>query len=134
MAAAVVEGLNMHEIFTADRIGYADPTEHPREGYDPKVMFIGTRFDNLRIGGYALEVALDLGLCSPDGDRYPAKSCFDDERFLAAVANQYRRMADEKCLPAWQKDRQIPNWVRERYPWDNSNANRQQKALSYVPW
>ncbi len=128
-SAAVVEGLNIHDVLTADRIVAQISTEHPREGYDPKVTFIGTRFENLRIGGHSLEVLLDLALCSPDGDRYPAKSCFDEERFLAAVAQQYRRMADEKCLPAWQKDRQIPNWVRERYPWDNSNANRQQKGV-----
>lgn len=129
VATSVVEGVNIHDILTADRLVSQIATEHPREGYDPKVTFIGTRFDNLRIGGYPLDVALDLGLCSPGGDRYPAKSCFEDESFLAAVAEQYRRMADEKCLPAWQKDRQIPNWVRERYTWDNSNANRQQKGV-----
>jgi hypothetical protein len=129
VATSAIEGLNVHDILTADRIVSQIATEHPREGYDPKVTFIGTRFDNLRIGGYALDVTLDLGLCSPQGDRYPTKSCFDDERFLAAVAEQYRRLSDEAVLPVWQKDRQIPNWVRERYTWDNSNANRLLKGV-----
>ena len=128
VATSVLEGVNVHDILTADRIVTQIATEHPREGYDPKVTFIGTRIENLKVGGYSIEIALDLSLCSPGGDRYPTKSCFDDERFLAAVVEQYRRMSDEKCLPAWQKDRQIPNWVRERYTWDNSNANRQQKG------
>jgi hypothetical protein len=130
LATVAVEGLNVHDILTADRVVSQIATEHPREGYEPKVTFIGTRFDNLRIGGYPLEVDLDLGLCSPGGsDRYPAKSCFDDERFLAAVAEQYRRMADEKSLAPWVKDRQIPNWVRARYTWDNSQAKRQEKGF-----
>jgi hypothetical protein len=129
VASSVVEGINVHDVLTADRVVSQIAAEHPREGYDPKVTFVGTRFENLRVGGYALDVSLDLGLCSPNGDRYPSKPCFDDERFLTAVGEQYRRMTDEKCIPAWQKDRQIPNWVRERYTWDNSNASRQQKGV-----
>jgi len=130
LATVAIEGLNVHDILTADRVVSQIATKHPREGYEPKVTFIGTRFDNLRIGGFPLDIALDLGLCSPGGgDRYPAKSCFDDERFLAAVAEQYRRMTDEKCLPAWQKDKQIPDWVRARYAWDNSEAKRREKGF-----
>jgi len=128
-ATSVVEKVNIHDVFTVDRIVTQIATEHPREGYDPKVTFVGTRFENLQIGGYALEVSLDLNLCSPQGDRYPATSCFDDKRFLASVAEQYRRVSDEKCIPAWQKDREIPNWVRERYTWDNANLQRKGVVL-----
>ena len=85
LATVAIEGLNVHDILTADRVVSQIATKHPREGYEPKVTFIGTRFDNLRIGGFPLDIVLDLGLCSPGGggDRYPARSCFDDERFLS---------------------------------------------------
>jgi len=130
LATAAVEGLNVHDILTADRVVSQIATEHPREGYDPKVTFIGTRFDNLRIGGFPLEVALDLNLCSPGGaERFPGRSCFDDERFLKAVGEQYHRMSDEKRLPQWMKDREIPGWVRARYAWDNSQATLQEKGF-----
>jgi hypothetical protein len=129
VATVAVEGVNVNDVLTVDRVVSQIVTHHPREGYEPKVSFIGTRFDNLRVGGYSLEVELNLGLCSPEGDRYPARACFEDERFLAAVAEQYRRMADEKSLPAWMKNRQIPNWVRARYAWDNSSAKRQDKGF-----
>lgn len=129
LATVAVEGLNVVNVLTADKVVMQISAEHPAEGYEPKVSFIGTHFENLRIGGYRAEPVLDLGLCSQGGSRYPAKSCFEDDRFLASVAEQYRRILDEKCLPAWAKDRQIPEWVRGRYTWDNSQARRQEKGF-----
>jgi len=129
LASVAVEGLNVLDILTADKIVMQISAEHPAEGYEPRVSFIGTRFENLRIGGYSADPVIDLGLCSPGGSRYPAKSCFEDERFLATVAEQYRRMLDEKCQPTWVKERQIPDWVRARYTWDNSQARRQEKGF-----
>jgi hypothetical protein len=129
LATSAVENINVHDILTVDRVVTQIATEHPREGYEPRVSFIGTRIDNLRVSGHPLEVVLDLGICSQNGDRYPATSCFKDERFLAAVGEQYRRMGDEKCLPPWMTNRQIPDWVRSRYAWDNSEATRQEKGF-----
>jgi hypothetical protein len=127
LATTAIEGLNVLDILTADRVVCQIVTEHPREGYDPKVTFIGTRFDNLRIGGFPLEVELDLNLCSPGGaGRYPAQPCFSDDRFLKAVGEQYQRMTD---VPEWVKDKAIPDWVRARYAWDDSEATRQEKGV-----
>jgi hypothetical protein len=128
LSTVAIEGVNVHDILTVDRVVTQISTQHPREGYEPKVTFIGTRFDNLRVAGQPLEVPLNLDLCGR-GDGYPKQSCFEDERFLAAAGEQYRRMADEKCLPAWMKDRQIPDWVRARYTWDNSEAKRREKGF-----
>ena len=128
LVTSTIEGLNVLEIVTADRVVAQISTEHPREGYIPKVTFAGTRFENLRIAGCPVEPVLNLGLCSPDGDAYPKKPCIDDERFLSAVTDQYRRCGDEKGLAAWIKDRKIPDWVRERYTWDNSKAKRDEKG------
>jgi len=130
LATVAMEGLNVLDIVTADRVVVQIATEHPREGYEPKVSFTGTRFENLRVAGHKIDVELDLELCSPGGgEKYPVRPCIQDEHFLAAVAEQRRRMIDERTIPAWQKDKQVPNWVRELYAWDNSAAQREAQGF-----
>jgi len=53
LATSVIEGLNVGEIFLADRVVAQIITDHPATAgkYAPRINFIGTRFDNLRIGG-----------------------------------------------------------------------------------
>jgi len=73
-------------------------TEHPmKEGYVPKVTFLGTRFENLRVGGYPVEVELDLGICGekPKDDRPYLK----DRGFLDRVQRQLDGIASAKGLP-----------------------------------
>jgi hypothetical protein len=69
-ATAAIEGLNILDVVTADRIvarlsssfeepppGEPKPTEpKPTEG---KVLLIGSKFENLRIAGYPVDVELD---------------------------------------------------------------------------
>lgn len=131
LATSAVEGLNVLDVITADRIVAQISTEHPSVGYNPKVTFIGTRFDNLRIAGCPLEPTLDLNLCGQplEPGQFPEKSIFEDERFLAAVAGQYGRMSDARSLPDWVRDKKIPAWVRERYAWDNSEGKRAEAGI-----
>ncbi len=58
LVTSVVEGLNVLEVVTADRVIGQIATHHPREGYVPRVHFLGTRFENLRIAGHPVEVHL----------------------------------------------------------------------------
>jgi hypothetical protein len=64
LVTAVVEGLNVLDVVTADRVVAQISTEHPRRGYGyiPKVNFLGTRFENLRIAGRKIEPRLNLDL------------------------------------------------------------------------
>jgi hypothetical protein len=98
LSTSVLEGFNVLDILTADRVVAQVSTEHPMtEGHVPKVTFLGTRFENLRIGGYKVEVELDLGICGnkPEGDR----PYLEDSAFLDRVERQLDRMADTKDLP-----------------------------------
>ncbi|HZQ19831.1 MAG TPA: hypothetical protein VFA90_14015 [Terriglobales bacterium] len=117
LASSVVEGLNILDVIVVDRVVSQIATEHPREGYDPKVTFIGTQFQNVKIGGYAVEPVLNLNLCQqavgPDG--FPKTCLFEDQQFLATVEKQYRDLTASKNIPAW---------VRERYTWDNAQRAR----------
>src|ERR1700728_1102099 len=49
LATAVIEGFNVFDVVTADRIVAQISTEHPLDGYVPEVTFLGTRFENLQI-------------------------------------------------------------------------------------
>jgi len=98
LSTSVLEGFNVVDILTADRVVAQVSTEHPMtQGHVPKVTFLGTRFENLRIGGYPVEVELDLGICGskPEGDR----PYLEDIDFLKRVERQLDGIADAKGLP-----------------------------------
>ena len=98
LTTAVVEGLNVMDVVTADRVVGQISTDHPPVGYVPKVTFLGTRFDNLRIAGHPVKLDLDLHVVGPkpDGDApYTA-----DSAFMGRVAAQYQRIRSHQDLPA----------------------------------
>jgi len=98
LSTAVLEGFNVVDIITADRVVAQVSTEHPMvEGHVPTVTFLGSRFENFRIGGVPVEVELDLGICGskPKGDR----PYIEDADFLDRVERQLEHAADTKGLP-----------------------------------
>src|SRR3569833_4110846 len=62
LATAVIEGLNIMEIVTVDRIVAQISTDHPPEGYVPRVTFLGTRFEYLRLAGNPINVEIDCNV------------------------------------------------------------------------
>ena len=68
LATAVVEGLKVIDVVTADRVVAQFSTEHPLEGYVPRVTFLGTRFENLKIAGVEIKPEIDLDFCSATKD------------------------------------------------------------------
>lgn len=86
MSTSVIEGLNIADIVTADRIVAQISTEHPLEGYVPSVSFLGTHFENLRVAGRPVEFTLDLDMLGqkPAGD-VPYLS---DQAFRGRVQSQ----------------------------------------------
>jgi len=102
LSTSVIEGLNVFEVITADRVVAQVSTEHAdNKGKDPdhvpKVTFLGTRFDNLRVGGYPVQLELDFGICGnkPDSDQPYLK----DRGFLDRVQRQLEGIAGAKGLP-----------------------------------
>jgi hypothetical protein len=92
-AVSVVEGLNVGDVLTADRLVAQMVTEHPAEEgkYAPKICFVGTRFENLRIGGCLVEVELDFDLCTPskkDKNGFPEVWTGQDPGFQERVRKQ----------------------------------------------
>jgi hypothetical protein len=103
-------------VITADRLTAQISTEHPLEGDNPKVTFLGTSFENLKVAGCPIDITLDFDICDQgNGSGYPSQPCIEDDQFLARVADQYKRMTNAKNFPEWVKDRSIPDWIKERY-------------------
>ncbi len=97
LCTAVVEGLNVLDIVTADRIVCQISTDHPPIGYVPTVTFLGTRFENLRIAGHTVKLDLDLNMLGekPKGDA----SYTSNRDFIKRVAAQRDRIQGQKNIP-----------------------------------
>jgi hypothetical protein len=116
LATSAVEGLNVLDVVTADRVVGQISTEHPVDGQVPSVTFLGTRFDNLRIGGHKVEIDRNLSIIGPrHGDD---RSYFDDPGVLARMEQQYERFNATG----------VPEWVSERYRWDRTAVQREGRA------
>jgi hypothetical protein len=107
LSTAVLEGLGVFEVITAARVVAQASTDHPGNKdqnleWVPRVTFLGTRFENLRIGGYPVQVELDLGICGekPKGDR----PYLEDHSFLDRARRQLERIASAKDLPEFLRD------------------------------
>jgi hypothetical protein len=103
LSTSILEGLDVFEIITADRIVSQVSTDHPyKDGHEPHVTFLGTQFKNLRVGGFPAELTLNLGICGdrPKGDR----SYFQDPDFLREVKDQTEKIAKANRLPKELKD------------------------------
>jgi hypothetical protein len=106
LSTSVLEGLNILDVVTADRVVAQLSTVHPAygSGQVPSVTFLGTRFDNLRIAGHRVEVDHDLDfLGKPEND----ESYFENHGVLDRVSKQYERIATAMHLP---------DWARKEYP------------------
>jgi hypothetical protein len=98
LSTSIMEGLNVFEIITADRIVSQVSTDHPyNDGHVPHVTFLGTQFKNLQVSGFPVSLTLNFGIC---GDR-PAggKTYLQDSTFLNTVREQTEGIARAEGLP-----------------------------------
>src|SRR6266404_3772915 len=103
LSTSILEGLNVFEVITADRMVSQVSTEHPLEnGHFPHVTFLGTQFNNLRVSGFPVTLKLNFGICGkkPEGDR----SYLRDADFLKSVRKQTESIAKANGLPHDVKD------------------------------
>jgi len=97
LTTTVIEGLNVLEVLTADRVVGQTITGHPLDGYVPTISFLGTRFENLRIAGHPVELEFDHNILGPK----PANDAgyTRDSGVIGRVARQYERIRGHKDLP-----------------------------------
>jgi hypothetical protein len=94
LATSVVEGLNVLEVVTADRVVSQIATEYPEVGYTPHLSFLGTRFENLRICGHEVKLDLDLNIF---GERLQSDEPYTrSSHFTSRVSQQYARIQEHQ--------------------------------------
>lgn len=73
LSASIIEGLNVFDVITADRIVSQVSTEHAeKNGHVPKVTFLGTRFENLCVSGFPVKMTFNYNICGDKpGDDIP---------------------------------------------------------------
>ena len=98
LVTTVIEGLNVMEVVTADRIVGQTITEHPVEGYVPRINFLGTRFENLRIAGFPVDLDLNLNFLGPRPANDAAYT--HDAALIGRISSQMGRIGEHPNLPA----------------------------------
>lgn len=118
LSTAVLEGLNVFEVITADRIVSQVSTEHAFvNGHVPSVTFLGTQFKNLEVNGFPIPVTLDLAFFGkrPEGDR----PYLDELAFLRKVKAQTedtKNQLDKEAKIKNQEERiEIPKDLKAVY-------------------
>ena len=97
LTTTVIEGLNVLDVLTADRVVGQIITEHPLVGYVPIISFLGTRFENLRIAGHPVELDLNLGILGAKPDKDGPYT--GDPGVLERVGSQYKAIRESSDLP-----------------------------------
>lgn len=113
LVTSVVEGLNILEIVTAERIVAQISVEHPREDGPAQLSFAGTRFEKLRIGGQEVCPVLNSGLLAMGAGADNAK---------APMWTTLLKIGQEQAGKLIQSvtddgDRDAYKWLLERYGW-----------------
>ncbi len=116
---SVVEGLNVLEVVKADRVVSKIAVEHPREGYHPRVTFLGSHFENLSIAGNKVNPVLDHHLLALPKNKFPNIPFTEDKTFIDKAIGQSQRMIKAKSAP---------EWVPARYGWVDSEKERKKKG------
>ena len=98
LATAVAEDLNILDVITADRVVAQTMTVHPKGHNTPITTFLGTRYENLRIAGWLIDIKLDLDIlgAKPTNDA----SYLTNQDFLDRAALQHREVNRNSNLPA----------------------------------
>lgn len=110
LATSEVEQLNILNVVTCERAVAQASTEHPRfeeDGHVPFPTFLGSQYHNLRIGGYPVEVELDIELLSQNEHSWNVP--FSRHKpFLDRIADRLKHFRGES----------ISKNLKDRYPVD----------------
>jgi hypothetical protein len=109
LATSVIEGLNILEVVTADRVVAQISVEHPADGGPPRVSFAGSRFERLQIGGS--EPSLEM---NPTFQAHGRGGPLNWALFQETGAKQAAKLV--KSVEG-DDDRDLSKGLTERYGW-----------------
>lgn len=123
LATAVVEGLNILEIVTAERLVAQVSVEHPADGGPAAISFAGTRFEGLRLGGRDVCPALNANLLGTAAEADNRGTGASWPTLLQSGREQARQIVQGVTE---SPDRNAYNWVLQRYGWMESKRQLQE--------
>jgi hypothetical protein len=88
LVTATVEGLNLLDVVTADRIVARLYSKHGANDDEGHITMVGSRFENLRIAGCLVEIKLNTGLFERLQTYEDAKNEFDKK-------GEFRKIAED---------------------------------------
>lgn len=98
LSTTVLEGLNVFEVITADRVVGQVSTEHAFDhGHIPSVTFLGTRFENLQVCGVEVVVTYKFDVCG-DKPKEDNKSYLTKRDFLKATQGKLQEIVESGYL------------------------------------
>ncbi len=114
LATSVVEGLNILEVVTAERIVAQISVQHPADGRSPQISFAGSRFEGLQIGGCDASPAMNSGFLAPGRGAGGSRNPIDWTLFTETASQQAAKLV--KGIEA-DDDRDAFRSLTERYGW-----------------
>ncbi len=124
LVTSVVEGFNLLEIVTADRIVAQISMEHPADGGLPIVSFTGSRFEGLKIGGHDASLTLNASLLEGAGGAAAR------EQITWPLFQKTGRQQAAKLVKSAKSSGDTYQWVVDRYSWIASDP--QSKASGSI--
>lgn len=100
LASASIEGVNILNMVTCDRVIVRLTSKHPEDGSEASFIPLGSRFENLRIAGYPIEVEMATGLFTQHSTWSKLTHAFaNDENFRAEISRLSMVPAHGNHLP-----------------------------------
>ena len=125
-ATAVVEGLKILEVFTAERIVAQVSVEYPQVSVEdpgkrqyPKVSLAGSSFERLRLGGCDVTPTMNSNLLC--GARAPITYPVFSLTGQAQAARIIRDIEEDRKQGDFDEERDDFQWLAERFGWMASN-------------
>jgi hypothetical protein len=114
VATSVVEGLNILEVVTAERIVAQTSIEYSKDGKFPRISFAGSRFDQLRIAGHDVAPAMNAKYMGLRGE--------GEEPLSKKYFHEASREQGRKLIKSTGGDRaKTSGWIRDRFSWMDSD-------------
>ena len=121
LASATIEGLNILDMVTADRIVAHVASKQRLDDLEPSITLVGSHFENLRIAGCPIHVELGNDLFN----RLGTFKSFKD----AYLGNEQTREAMQAHF-LWGKPKfEVPEFLRERYNWFTGDKFPESKGI-----
>jgi len=112
LVTAVVDGLNLLDIVTAERVVSQISTERSPDGHIAKVTYVGSQFFGLRIAGFPVEPEINLQVLVPPYDG-PKRPWLKNKNLLQSARDQHTRRTSGQ--------HGAPKWLVARYGWVESD-------------